>query len=566
MPRSRSATPPPPPSARASTRWPGAAARTPRPTSAAPSTCCTAATSYRFGVCQVGPARYLVEVDDARIEADVEWVSEHERRLSYGGRSFRTMTALQDSDLLVEVNGVPHRVSRDEGGLVRSHAPGVVVAIRVSEGDEVQAGDVVAVTESMKMESSLVAPVSGRVREVLVSANVQVPGGRPLVQIDPQDDSPAAVEGKRVTFDAGDPEPGGGPSGLERLRRLALGYDVTPAEAKRVVGEVMASPADLEREGRLLEVYADVRALNRPHAERERGGEALSSPQEHLHAFLRSLDAEAEGLPDRFVAQLERALGHLGVSGLERTAALEDAAYRLFLAQQRAGTARDAVRALLARRLEQGEALEGEAADAFRGVLDRLEAALAPREPALAELARELRWRCCDRPAVEAAREETYAEARAHLAALAERPDAGDREAHLQALVDCPQPLARLLTQGTDDFLLEALTRRYYRIRALEGLERREIDGVPFLLTSYVHDGTRHHVAAAFAEPDRLPAALAALATHAGTLPDGRAAARRPLRHLGAGGRRRARGGRGPAAGRGAARLRLPGRAATRSR
>ena len=479
-------------------------------------------TSYRFGVCQVGPARYLVEVDGARIEADVEWVSEHERRLSYGGRSFRTMTALQDNDLLVEVNGVPHRVSRDEGGLVRSHSPGVVVAIRVSEGDEVQAGDVVAVTESMKMESSLVAPVSGRVREVLVSANVQVPGGRPLVQIDPQDDSPAAVEGKRATFDAGDPEPGGGPSGLERLRRLALGYDVTPAEAKRVVGEVhgLAGRPRAARAACSRSTPTSAPSTG-PHAERERGGEALSSPQEHLHAFLRSLDAEAEGLPDRFVAQLERALGHLGVSGLERTAALEDAAYRLFLAQQRGGTARDAVRALLARRLEQGEPLEGEAADAFRGVLDRLEAALAPREPALAELARELRWRCCDRPAVEAAREETYAEARAHLAALAEQPDAGERAAHLQALVDCPQPLARLLTQGTDDFLLEALTRRYYRIRALEGLERREVDGVPFLLTSYVHDGTRHHVAAAFAEPDRLPAALAALATHAGTLPEG---------------------------------------------
>src|SRR5215207_5092140 len=257
-------------------------------------------TSYRFGVCQVGPSRYLVEVDGARIEAEVEWVSEHERRLSYGGRSFRTMTALQDNDLLVEVNGVPHRVSRDEGGLVRSHAPGVVVAIRVSEGDEVAAGDVVAVTESMKMETSLTAPVAGRVREVLVSANVQVPGGRPLVQIDPADDSPAAVEGERVTFDAGDPEPGGGPSGLERLRRLALGYDVTPAEAKRVVGEVLDAPADIEKEARLLEVYADVRALNRPHP--ERGAEGLASPQEHLHAFLRSLDVKAEGLPDRFVA------------------------------------------------------------------------------------------------------------------------------------------------------------------------------------------------------------------------------------------------------------------------
>ena len=333
-----------------------------------------------------------------------------------------------------------------------------------------------------------------------------------------------------------------------------------PAEAKRVVGEVLAAPPDLERRAACSRSTPTCARLNRPHAERERGGEALSSPQEHLHAFLRSLDAKAEGLPDRFVAQLERALGHLGVTGLERTAALEDAAYRLFLAQQRAGTARDAVRALLARRLEQGEQLEGDAADAFRGVLDRLEAALAPREPALAELARELRWRCCDRPAVEAAREETYAETREHLAALAERPDAADREAHLQALVDCPQPLARLLTQGTDDFLLEALTRRYYRIRALEGLERREVDGVPFLLTTYVHEGTRHHVAATFAEPDRLPAALAALATHAGSLPDGEPLARRLLRHVGAGGRRRARGRRGPAAERGAARLRLTGR------
>ena len=51
-------------------------ARPPRPPAgrgrgrATRSTCCTAATSYRFSVCQIGPARYLVEVDGARIEAD----------------------------------------------------------------------------------------------------------------------------------------------------------------------------------------------------------------------------------------------------------------------------------------------------------------------------------------------------------------------------------------------------------------------------------------------------------------------------------------------------------------
>ena len=373
------------------------------------------------------------------------------------------------------------------------------------------------------METSLVAPVSGRVREVLVSANVQVPGGRPLVQIDPLDDSPAAVEGERVTFDAGDPEPGGGPSGLERLRRLALGYDVTPAEAKRVVGEVLDAPADIEQGGagcsRSTPTCARSTART-PSA--SSGAEALSSPQEHLHAFLRSLDAEAEGLPDRFVAQLERALGHFGVSGLERTAALEDAAYRLFLAQQRAGTARDAVRALLARRLEQGEALER------RGRRRVPRRARPPR--GRARPARARAGRAGARAALALARPPgRRGRARGDLRRDARAPGRARRAAATTATArrTCRRwSTARsrsrgCSTQGTDDFLLEALTRRYYRIRALEGLERREVDGVPFLLASYEHDGRRHHVAAAFAEPDRLPAALAALASHARTLPEG---------------------------------------------
>ena len=138
--------------------------------------------AYRLTVHQTGPGHYRVEVDGARIEAEVEQVGEHEQRLRLGDRSHRTMTALQDRDLLVEIDGVPHRISRDEGGLVRSHAPGVVVAVRVKAGDEVRAGEVVAVTESMKMELSLTAPVDGRVREVMVAANAQVAAGRPLLQ------------------------------------------------------------------------------------------------------------------------------------------------------------------------------------------------------------------------------------------------------------------------------------------------------------------------------------------------------------------------------------------------
>ena len=396
--------------------------------------------NYRMTVCQTGPSRYVVEVDGARIDAEVEQVSEHERRLRYGGRAHRTMTALQDRDLLVEVDGVPHRISRDEGGLVRSHAPGVVVAIPVAAGDEVHAGDVVAVTESMKMELSLTAPVDGRVREVLASPNAHVPAGGPILRIEPIDDSPAVAEGERTRFTDAESTL----DGLERLASLVLGYDVTAADARRIVDDLIAAPADREGEHRLLEIYADVRALNRPHPDADEA-DTMGSPQEHLHAFLRSLDPAEEGLPARFVAHLERAVAHYGIDGLERTAALEDAGYRLFLSQQRAASARAAVESILNRRLEQ--AADG-AGEELRGVLDRLEATLARREPGLAQLARELRWQICDEPLVVMAREETEAEMEAHLAALSEGPGPDERDRHIAALVDCPQALAPLLSRA----------------------------------------------------------------------------------------------------------------------
>jgi acetyl/propionyl-CoA carboxylase alpha subunit/acetyl-CoA carboxylase carboxyltransferase component len=462
-------------------------------------------TSYRFRVWETGPRRYRVEVDGVAIEADIEQLSEHERRLTFGGRSYRTLTAVQNSDLLVEVNGVPHRVSRDEGGLVRSHAPGVVVAIPVSAGDEVQAGEVVAITESMKMETSLTAPVHGRVREVLVGNNVHVTAGRPLLQIEPLEDAPEAAVAERVTFEPAEADV----SDLERLKWLVLGYDVIGID-------VLDDPVDDEGERRLLGLYADVRALDRPHP--TGADDLLRSPQEYLHAFLRSLDAAAEGLPERFVAALERALAHYGITGLERTPALEEACHRLFLAQQRAPAARAAVRAILARRLELGQPGD----DALRGVLDRLESALGAREPAVAELVRELRWRCCDEPLVETARQETLAEMARHLAALAEEPGRSDRAERMAALVACPQPLAPLIGRHVGDAgpLIEAMTRRYYRIRQLETVEQRLLDGVPFVYAAYVHDGVRHHVATTLGDREDLATALRALGAAARDLPE----------------------------------------------
>ncbi|HEY1277841.1 MAG TPA: carboxyl transferase domain-containing protein [Thermoleophilaceae bacterium] len=488
------------------------------------------AQSYRLRVLQVAPGRYAVTVEDGFVEVAVERLGDHERRLTTGGRSHRVVISEQGSHLLVEVDGVPHRVSHDEGGIVRSHAPGVVVAIPVSEGDEVDAGDVVAVLESMKMESSLVAPRAGRVRRVLVGPNTQVGARAALVQIDEADGDRDEDDARRIRFGLDEtalPEaPERCVDNLRRLEWLVLGYDVEDADVKRIIADLHGACADLScspalvpGEHRLLRVFADLRALTRPRHEEDPEGELLRSPQEYLHAFLRSLDVDAEGLPRRFTALLERALSHYGVTTLDRTPALEEACYRIALSQQRVPTQRAAVTAILDRRLELADDLAGNVPGEFRDVLDHLETTMEGRDAVLADLARQVRYRYFDEPVVEARREETYAEMADNLAALATAPDAPERAERIRALVDCPEPLAPLLTNrmrpadpALRRALLETMARRYHRIGALSPFREESAGGIDFLCSDVERDGERRRLATAFVELEQAPAAARALA------------------------------------------------------
>ena len=66
---------------------------------------------------------------------------------------FRVVGAAHGAVHLVEVDGITHRVTRDEGGVLRSPAPALVVATPVEVGATVEAGAPVLVLESMKMET-----------------------------------------------------------------------------------------------------------------------------------------------------------------------------------------------------------------------------------------------------------------------------------------------------------------------------------------------------------------------------------------------------------------------------
>ena len=212
-----------------------------------------------------------------------------------------------------------------------------------------------------------------------------------------------------------------------------LGYDVDAREAERIVGGFDARPrSSIAGEHRLLRMFADVHALSRPrHDEADPDTPWLRSPQEHLNAWLGSLDPETAGLPEAFLAQLRAALAHYGIAGLDRTPALEEACYRLYLTQERTATARAAIVSILERRLDQVAAPAGAAGEDFREALDHLILTLEGRDPVVADLAREVRYHYFDEPVIVAAREGVYTEMEAHVAALAARSAAvRPRRAH----------------------------------------------------------------------------------------------------------------------------------------
>ena len=69
------------------------------------------------------------------------------------------------------------------GGLT-APMPGVVLEVRVDEGDDVEPGQVLLVLEAMKMEHHIRAPVAGTVVDVDVVAGAQVENGAVLMVID----------------------------------------------------------------------------------------------------------------------------------------------------------------------------------------------------------------------------------------------------------------------------------------------------------------------------------------------------------------------------------------------
>jgi acetyl/propionyl-CoA carboxylase alpha subunit len=493
--------------------------------------------AYPLAVYRTGPEDYRVVVDtNVAVDVQVRRLSQCERSLTVGDRSHRVVIDDQHAALHVEVDGIPHRVLRDGGVTVRAELPAFVVDVIVESGQSVRAGDALFVLESMKMATTVTAPVAGVVRALFAGVHTQVEVGAALAQLSP--DEMPRTDGDPVDLRslAAGRELDAHPAHVHRrLRSLLLGYDLDGATTRRLPdlqrAAAAAGPADdpalVAHELDLVEIFTDICALSRrdPDPRDAVGGDHAASAQEHLFTYLARPAESQESVPAAFLARLEAALARYDIPGRDRTEMRASALvpmYRSFL------NARDLswmVTSTLERWLAHRSVLAPAFADRHRAAIDRLFRVMPGRSDVVADLAREVHYRYVDEPLLE----QTVARAEADVGEWLRALVGADEELAAEAgprLVGCPRPLRAVLRDGylaADDRgrrrLLEVRLRRYYRNRPLEDVQVVTTGDHLACTARYVHEGRTFHIVSGYCDRSRIADFVNGIAPHLRTLP-----------------------------------------------
>ena len=96
-------------------------------------------------------------------------------QLAVGGRVYTVREAAADAETPAAARG--------GDGRIEAPMPGSIIAVHVSKGDHVRAGQPLVVLESMKMHNEITSPLDGVVRAVNCRAGERVNFGHVLVEV-----------------------------------------------------------------------------------------------------------------------------------------------------------------------------------------------------------------------------------------------------------------------------------------------------------------------------------------------------------------------------------------------
>jgi 3-methylcrotonyl-CoA carboxylase alpha subunit len=145
------------------------------------------------------PSDLLVQVDGQPLRCSVLRTEPDYLVLQLGTQIVRArITQRGPAEWLIDLDGSSHRV-REVGtagsistvaaaaGRLVAPIPGKLVQLEVKRGDPVRQGQVVAILESMKMQTELRAPCSGRVSRTSAAVGALVQPGEEILLVEPGD-------------------------------------------------------------------------------------------------------------------------------------------------------------------------------------------------------------------------------------------------------------------------------------------------------------------------------------------------------------------------------------------
>ena len=229
-----------------------------------------------------------------------------------GGRVHRGSSRVRARTSSSRSTAFPHRFVARRRGLRAQPAPAVVVSIPVAPGDEVAAGDVDrgarehedgdlgrrAVHAAASAECSSAPTSRSTPRRRSCSSSRSTDRTRPRRRRAPRLRRLASAAPRRGPGRCRD-EPPAARAARARLRhRPDEVARLVDDLQRRVRGSAACDPGCIAGEHRAARHLRRLSARSPGRARRRGPAEALlRSPQEYLHAYLRSLDAEAEGCP-----------------------------------------------------------------------------------------------------------------------------------------------------------------------------------------------------------------------------------------------------------------------------
>jgi len=147
---------------------------------------------------------YRVTVNEDTFDIDAREISSGRYNIIRDGISRTVHAAGADGAIHLDIGGVKYRIDEfvegedtggggvaDElakGGILVMPMPGKVIKVNVSEGDVVEAGQILVIIESMKMEQNIKTQVDGTVKSVNVTEGQQVDVEGTLVEVEPVKD------------------------------------------------------------------------------------------------------------------------------------------------------------------------------------------------------------------------------------------------------------------------------------------------------------------------------------------------------------------------------------------